>query len=138
MAAADLSTSLQISAAGMDVQVARIKVIAENLANQNTTGSSPGADAYRRRTISFQNSIDKALGVETVSVKSVGTDKSEQPLRYDPDNPAANKGGYVKTPNVNSFVELMDMRDAEQSYSANLNVASTTRTMLTRTLDLIK
>lgn len=136
--AADLNTSLQVSAAGMEVQVARIKIVAENLANQNTTGSAPGADAYRRRTISFQNQVDKALGVETVGVKSVGVDKSDQPLRYDPENPAANKDGYVKTPNVNSFVELMDMRDAEQAYSANLNVASTTRTMLNRTLDLIK
>ena len=136
--AADLNTSLQVSAAGMDAQVARIKVIAENLANQNTTGSSPGAEAYRRRTVSFQNKLDTALGVETVSVKSVGTDKSDQPLRFDPGNPAANKDGYVKTPNVNSFVELMDMRDAEQAYSANLNVASTTRSMLSHTLDLIK
>lgn len=136
--AADLSTSLQVSAAGMDAQTARIKIVAENLANQNTTGSTPGADAYRRRTVSFQNRIDKALGVETVSVKAVGVDKSEQPLKYDPGNPAADKNGYVKMPNVNSFVELMDMRDAEQSYSANLNVASTTRTMLNRTLDLLK
>ena len=136
--AGDLNTSLQVSAAGMQVQVARIKIVAENLANQSTTGSTPGADAYRRRTVSFQNQVDKALGVETVSVKAVGTDKTDQPLRYDPSNPAANKDGYVKTPNVNSFVELMDMRDAEQAYSANLNVASTTRTMLSRTLDLIK
>jgi flagellar basal-body rod protein FlgC len=135
---ADLSSSLQVSAAGMDVQVARIKVVAENLANQNTTGSTPGAEAYRRRTVSFQNRLDKELGVETVSVKAVGTDKSDQPLRYDPGNPAANKDGYVKTPNVNSFVELMDMRDAEQAYSANLNVASTTRNMLNSTLDLLK
>jgi flagellar basal-body rod protein FlgC len=136
--AADLNTSLQISAAGMDAQMARIKIIAQNLANQNTTGSSPGADAYRRKTVTFENRLDKALGVETVGVKSVGTDKSELPLKYDPSNPGADKNGYVKTPNVNSFVELMDMRDAEQSYSANLNVASTTRTMLTRTLDLLK
>jgi flagellar basal-body rod protein FlgC len=136
--AADLNASLPVSAAGMEAQMARIKVIAENLANQNTTGSSPGAEAYRRRTITFQNRLDKELGVETVSVKSVGTDKSDLPLRYEPGNPAANKDGYVKTPNVNSFIELMDMRDAEQSYSANLNVASTTRTMLTRTLDLLK
>ncbi len=135
---ADLNTSLQVSAAGMDAQVARIKVIAENLANQNSTGSTPGAEAYRRRTISFQSRMDKALGVETTKVRSVGTDKSDLPLRYDPSNPAANKDGYVKTPNVNSFVELMDMRDAEQSYSANLNVASTTRSMLTHTLDLLK
>jgi flagellar basal-body rod protein FlgC len=136
--AADLNTSLQVSAAGMDAQMARIKIIAQNLANQNTTGSSPGADAYRRKTVTFQNRLDKALGVETVGVKSVGTDKSELPLKYDPSNPGADKNGYVRTPNVNSFVELMDMRDAEQSYSANLNVASTTRTMLTRTLDLLK
>jgi flagellar basal-body rod protein FlgC len=86
--AADLGTSLQVSAAGMDVQVARIKIIAEHLANQSTTGSSPGADAYHRRTITFQNKLDKALGVETVSVKSVGIDKSQEPLRYDPENPA--------------------------------------------------
>ena len=136
--AADLNTSLQVSAAGMDAQTARIKVVAENLANQNTTGSTPGADAYRRRTVSFQSSLDKVLGVETVSVKKVGVDKSDQPLKYDPSNPAADKNGYVKMPNVNSFVELMDMRDAEQAYSANLNVASTTRTTLNRTLDLIK
>jgi flagellar basal-body rod protein FlgC len=136
--AADLNTSLQVSAAGMDAQMARIKIIAENLANQNTTGSSPGADAYRRKTVTFQNRLNKAIGVDTVGVKSVGTDKSELPLKYDPSNPAADKNGYLKTPNVNSFVELMDMRDAEQSYSANLNVASATRTMLTRTLDLLK
>jgi flagellar basal-body rod protein FlgC len=135
---ADLNSSLQVSAAGMDVQVARIKIIAENLANQNTTGSTPGAEAYRRRTVSFQNGLNKALGVETVGVKSVGTDKSDQPLKYDPGNPAANKDGYVKTPNVNSFIELMDMRDAEQAYSANLNVASTTRSMLNNTLELLK
>ena len=135
---ADLASSLTVSASGMDVQVARLRVIAENLANQNTTGGAPGAEAYRRRTISFQNHMDKAAGVEIVSVKKVAPDKSEQPLKYDPSNPAADKDGNVKTPNVNSFVELMDMRDAEHAYSANLNVASTTRGMLSRTLDLIK
>jgi flagellar basal-body rod protein FlgC len=136
--AADLSTSLQVSAAGMGVQTARIKIIAENLANQNTTGPGPGADAYRRRTVSFENRLDRALGVEKVQVKKVGVDKSDQPLKYEPGNPAADKNGNVKMPNVNSFIELMDMRDAEQSYTANLNVASTTRTMLSRTLDLLK
>jgi flagellar basal-body rod protein FlgC len=135
---ADLTTSLQVSAAGMDVQTARLRVIAENLANENTTGSSPGAPAYRRRTISFENRFDPSLGVETVRVKKVGRDPSPEPLRYDPSNPAANKDGYVKTPNVNSFIELMDMRDAEQTYSANLSAEAATRTMLNRTLDLLK
>ena len=135
---ADLNKSLQVSAAGMDVQTDRLKIIAENLANQSTTGPGPGSEAYRRRTISFENRLDRALGTDLVRVKRVGRDMSEQPRRYDPANPAADKDGYVKMPNVNSIVELMDMRDAEQSYSANLNVAAATRTMLNRTLDLLK
>ena len=135
---ADLSTSLQVSAAGMDAQTARLRVISENLANLNSTGSGPGAEAYRRRTVQFENKLDRALGIDTVRVKKVGRDQTEQPSKYDPSNPAADKNGYVKMPNVNSFIELMDMRDAQQSYSANLNAAATTRTMLNRTLDLLK
>lgn len=135
---ADLTTALRVSASGMDAQTARLRIIAENLANQNTTGPGPGAEAYRRRTISFQNRMDHAIGVETVTVKHVGQDKSDQPLRYEPGNPAANKDGYVKIPNVNSFIELMDMRDAEHAYTANLNVVSTTRSMLNRTIELLK
>ena len=129
---------MQQRPAGMDAQTARIRVIAENLANQNTTGPGPGADAYRRRVISFQNRLDKTLGAETVRVKRVEPDKTEQPLRYEPGNPASDKNGYVKTPNVSSFVELMDMRDAERSYSANLQVMSATRLMLNRTIELLK
>jgi flagellar basal-body rod protein FlgC len=134
----DLNTALGVSAAGMDAQTTRLRVIAENLANQNSTGSAPGADAYRRRTVTFENRLDRALGAETVRVRHVGRDMSDQPLKYDPANPGADKNGYVKTPNVNSFMELMDMRDAEQSYSANLSAASASRTMLNRTLDLLK
>ena len=136
--AGDLKASLGVSASGMDVQTARLRVIAENLANQNTTGSGPAAEAYRRRTIAFQNRMDKSLGVETVRVKKVGQDRGDQPLKYDPGNPAANKEGYVKMPNVNSFVELMDMRDAERSYSANLTAMSATRDMMNRTIELLK
>jgi len=134
----DLSTAMTISARGMDVQTERLQVIAENLANQNTAGSSPGADPYRRKTITFQNTMDQTLGASTVSVKSVGTDPSDFQTRYDPSNPAANTQGYVKLPNVNSFVEVMDMREAERSYSANLNAMEATRTMLTRTVEMLK
>jgi len=112
-------------------------VVAENLANADTTGSSPGADAYRRKTVSFETRMDSALGAETVRVKQVGRDASDLPLRYDPSNPAANAGGYVKTPNVSSFVEMMDMREAERSYSANLAVMQATRSMLTRTIGML-
>ncbi len=134
----DLDKAMTISARGMDVQTARLRVIAENMANQDSTGSTPGAAAYRRKTVTFENRMDQTLGVSTVQVKQIGTDPSEQQLRYDPSNPAANKDGYVKQPNVNSFVEVMDMREAERSYSANLSVMQATRDMLTRTIQLLK
>jgi flagellar basal-body rod protein FlgC len=136
--AGDLNQALNISATGMDVQTARLRVIAQNIANQDTTGSSPGADPYRRKTITFENSLDRAAGVDTVHVKNIGTDSSDLPLRYDPANPASNPEGYVKLPNVNSFVEVMDMREAERSYSANLAVMQATRGMLNKTIELLK
>jgi flagellar basal-body rod protein FlgC len=134
----DLSKALTISAHGMDVQGTRLRVISENVANADTTGSTPGADAYRRKTITFENKMDRALGVPTVGVQKVDTDKSELPLKFDPSNPAANSAGYVKTSNVNTFVEVMDMREAERSYSANVNVMQATRSMLSRTIDMLK
>ena len=134
----DISRALDVSSAGMDAQTSRLRVIAENLANQDTTGSTPGADPYRRKTVTFAETLDPALGTPTVSVKKIGTDMSDFTLKYDPSHPAANAQGYVKMPNVNSFVELMDMREAERSYSANLNVMQVTRSMLTRTIDLLK
>lgn len=134
----DLSKALAISARGMDAQGTRLRVIAENLANQDTTGSTPGADAFRRKTVSFENALDKNLGESTVRVHAVGKDTTDLPLRYDPSHPAANADGYVKMPNVNSFVEIMDMREAERSYSANVAVLQTTRGMLTRTIGMLK
>ena len=134
----DISKAIAISASGMDAQTARLRVIAENLANQDSTGSTPGAEPYRRKTITFENRLDKEMGLDTVRVKNVGVDKSDLPKRYDPSHPAADAEGYVRTPNVNSFVEIMDMREAQRGYSANLNVMEATRTMLTRTIDLLK
>ena len=134
----DLSQALSLSAAGMDAQTKRLRVIAENLANQDSTGSFPGATPYRRKTAVFENVLDQSLGAETVRVKSVVTDKAPFPQKYDPSNPAADASGYVRTPNVNSFVEMMDMREAERSYSANLNVMQASRSMLNRVIDLLK
>ena len=134
----DLDKALGIAAAGMDAQTARLRVIAENLANQDSTGSTPGADPYRRKTVTFQNSMDQEIGTEAVQVKQIGRDGSDFPLHYDPSNPAANADGYVKLPNVNSLVEVMDMREAERSYNANLSVMQAARSMLTRTIDLLK
>ena len=134
----DLAKALTISARGMDAQTTRLRVIAENLANQDTTGDTPGADPYRRKTVTFEDKMDAAIGGETVQVKEVGTDKSEFLKRYDPSHPAADAQGYVRLPNVNSFVEVMDMREAQRSFSANLNVMQVTRSMLTRAIDMLK
>lgn len=134
----DITKAIAISAAGMDAQTERLRVIAENLANQDSTGSTPGADPYRRKTVTFGDRLDKELGLKKVVVRSVGSDKSDFQLKFDPSNPAADAKGYVKTPNVNSFVEIMDMREAQRGYSANLNVMEVTRTMLTRTIGLLK
>ena len=134
----DIARALDISSAGMEAQTSRLRVIAENLANQDTTGSSPGADPYRRKTVTFAETMDSGTGTPIVEVKKVGHDMSDFTLKYDPSHPGANADGYVKMPNVNSFVELMDMREAERSYSANLNVMQATRSMLTRAIDLLK
>ena len=134
----DLTKAMAISARGMDAQGTRLRVIAENLANQDTTGSTPGADPYRRKTVSFENRMDQSLGTETVRVKDIGQDKSDLPLKYDPSHPAANADGYVRMPNVNSFVEVMDMREAQRSYSANLSVLQATRGMLSRVIGMLK
>ena len=135
---ADLTKSMTISAAGMEAQTLRLRVIAENLANQSTTGSAPGADPYRRKTIAFENQLDRATGLETVKVKEIGTDTGELPRRYEPGNPAADDQGYVKLPNVDSFIEMMDMREAERTYNANLAAMQASRSMLNRTIELLK
>jgi flagellar basal-body rod protein FlgC len=134
----DLDKALGIAASAMDAQTTRLRVIAENLANQDTTGSKPGADPYRRKTVTFENRLDRQLGTDTVRIKQIGRDSGEFQQRYDPSNPAASADGYVKLPNVNSLVEVMDMHEAERSYNANLAVMQASRSMLTRTIGLLK
>ena len=134
----DMTTTLEVSAKGMAAQNTRLRVIAENLANAVTTGSAPGADPYRRKTVTFENKLDKSIGTTVVDVRKIAHDTTPFPQKYDPGSPAADTNGYVKMPNVSSFVEVMDMKEAQRSYSANLNVLETTRGMMTHTLDLLK
>ena len=134
----DLISSLKISAAGMKVQGSRLRVIAENLANVDSLPTEPGKSPYRRKTIFFQNILDRKLGLILVEVKKVGLDKSEFSSRLDPSHPAANEDGYVKIPNVKTLVEVMDMREAQRSYEANLTAIRSARSMLTRTIDLLR
>src|SRR5512134_2671742 len=131
----DLMESLMISAAGMRAQGQRLRVVAENLANADSVAEVPGGDPYRRKTISFKNQLDRELGLETVQVKKVGEDQSDFRMKYDPGNPAADAKGYVKLPNVNSLIE---MREAQRSYEPNLKAIEVARSMLQRTIDLIR
>ena len=134
----DLMESLMISAAGMRAQGQRLRVVAENLANADSVSELPGGDPYRRKTISFKNQLDRELGMETVQVGKVGEDPSDFRMKYDPGNPAADTKGYVKLPNVNSLIEMSDMREAQRSYEANLRAIEVARSMLQRTIDLIR
>jgi flagellar basal-body rod protein FlgC len=134
----DLMKSIKISAAGMHVQGVRLKVIAENLANADSLASVKGGDPYRRKVVSFQNVLDRKLGAELVKVKNVDLDQSEFRKQFDANHPAADADGYVKLPNVNPLVELMDMREAQRSYEANLRIIDVSRNMLSRTIDLLR
>jgi flagellar basal-body rod protein FlgC len=134
----DLGKSLLVSTAGMQSQSMRLRVIAENLANAQSTAQTPGGDPYRRKVVSFKSEMDRAAGIEKVAVDRVERDASDFERRYDPGHPAADKDGYVLMPNVNSMVEMMDMREAQRSYEANMNAMSAARTMLMRTIDMLR
>lgn len=134
----ELFDSMYISASGMRAQGERLRVIAENLANVDSVGETPGADPYRRKVITFKNELDRAMGADMVRVSKVGTDTSDFRKKYDPGSPAADKDGYVSLPNVNALVEMTDMREAQRSYEANLKVIEASRSMLSRTIDVLR
>ena len=133
-----LEKSMIVSAAAMKAQGTRLRVIAENVANANSTADRPDGDPYRRKIVTFHNVLDRELEARVVRVRRIRGDQSDFGLRFDPQHPAANKDGYVKTPNVNSLIEMTDMREAHRSYEANLNMIEVTKSMLSRTLDLLR
>ena len=132
------TAALKVAASGLGAQSERLRVVSENLANAQSTGTTPGSDPYRRKTISFQNELDRQSGLDLVKVKKVGLYPSEFTRKYDPNNPAADNQGYVKLPNVNALIEMSDMREAQRSYEANLKVIEVARGMLTRTIDILR
>ena len=134
----DLMKSIMIAAAGLKAQSGRMRIIAENLANSGSTAQTPDGDPYRRKMVTFENYYDRELGAHTVRPGRVTFDQTEFSQRHDPSHPAADERGYVKMPNVNTLVEMMDMRQAQRSYEANLNVVRSTRTMAVRTLDILR
>ncbi len=134
----DFQQSLMISAAGLRAQSVRMRVIAENMANQNSIAAEANQDPYRRKTILFKNVLDRELGVDVVKVDRISFDKSEFGQKYDPGHPAANAEGYVTTTNVSGIVENMDLRQAQRTYESNLNAIEAAKNMMTRTVELLR
>lgn len=134
----DLVNSMHIAASGMKAQSDRMRVVSENIANADSTGSKPGEAPYRRKVLSFRSELDRELGADKVKVYKYGYDKSDFNRRYDPGHPAADADGYVLTPNVNPVMEMVDMREAQRGYEANLNVIEVSKSMLERTVDMLR
>ncbi|MCM2396107.1 flagellar basal body rod protein FlgC [Rhizobium sp. S95] len=133
-----LSASLKIAGSGLEAQSTRLRIVSENIANSRTTGDTPGADAYRRKIITFDSELDRASGTTLVHVKKLGVDRSDFVEEYDPDHPAADENGMVKLPNVNMLIEMADLREANRSYEANLQTIRQTRDLISATIDLLK
>jgi flagellar basal-body rod protein FlgC len=135
----EIMNAMSVSASGMRAQGTRLRVISENVANAETTGETPGADPYRRQTILFKNVLDKELGVNKVKVSDIDQDmKTELPVKYIPDHPAADERGYVKMPNVNTLIEIMDVREAQRSYEANIGIMEQSRAMAQQVVDMLR
>jgi flagellar basal-body rod protein FlgC len=134
----DFIKTLAIAASGLRAQAGRMRIISENIANADSTPSSPGTDPYRRKVPTFRAEFDRSVGAQLVELGKVQTDQSEFRLKYEPGHPSADKDGNVKYPNVNTLVEMADMREAQRSYEANINVVTATRRMLQRTIDILK
>ena len=134
----DFLKTMAIAASGLRAQAGRMRVISENIANADSTPNKPGANPYRRKVLSFTSEFDRVLDARTVALGKVQTDNSEFRLKYEPGHPAADVNGNVKYPNVNSLVEMTDMREAQRSYEANVNVIGATRRMIQRTIDILK
>lgn len=134
----DLVNSMDIAAYGMRAQSDRLRVVSQNIANAESVGKTPGEAPYRRKTISFRNMMDKEMGTEVVKVSKYAADKSDFVKKYAPGHPAADKDGYVMYPNVNVMVEMVDMREAQRAYEANLNVIDVSKNMIMQTVNMIK
>ena len=134
----DLNKTIEIAISGMKAQAERLRVVSENLANADSLPTAPDQLPYRRKIITFRNVLDESIGADEVRIAKIDTDRSQFNKIYQPNHPAADASGYVLSPNVNSLVELMDMREAERSYQANMDVVSTSRTMMSNTINLLK
>jgi flagellar basal-body rod protein FlgC len=133
-----LNAAIKIAGSGLEVQSARLRIVSENLANAQSTGAAPGANPYARKTVTFESEMDQALGADLVRIKTVGVDRSPFRVEQDPGSPAADSKGFVKLPNVNILMEMADMREANRSYEANLQVVKQATNLNAANLDLLR
>lgn len=138
MSAMDLIKSMMVAASGLKAQSGRMRIIAENIANADSASRVPGGDPYQRQVPTFQQKLDREIGTHVVSLGRPVFDKSEFKLKYMPGHPGADENGYVKMPNVNGMVEAMDMREAQRSYEANLNLIQASRRMISQTIEILR
>jgi flagellar basal-body rod protein FlgC len=134
----DFLKSISIAASGLRAQAGRMRILSENLANADSTTPTNGADPYRRRIPTFRSEVDRALDARVIAMGPVRTDQSDFRLKHEPGHPAADANGNVRYPNVNPMIEMTDMREAQRSYEANINVIGATRRMIQRTLEILK
>jgi flagellar basal-body rod protein FlgC len=134
----DFVRSMGIATSGLRAQAGRMRVISENIANADSTAPTAGGDPYRRKVPTFSSALDRTLDAQVVTLGKIRPDQTAFRIRHEPSNPAADAAGNVKYPNVNPLVEMTDMRDAQRSYEANLNIISATRRMLSLTLNILK
>jgi flagellar basal-body rod protein FlgC len=134
----DFVRSMGIATSGLRAQAGRMRVISEDIANADSTSATAGGDPYRRKVPTFSSALDRAMDAQVVTLGKIRPDQSAFHVKYDPSNPSADAAGNVKYPNVNPLVEMTDMREAQRSYEANLNIISATRRMIQRTLDILK
>jgi flagellar basal-body rod protein FlgC len=134
----DFMKTLAIAASGLRAQAGRMRIISENIANADSTPTAAGAEPYRRKMPTFTSELDRSMDVQLVELGKTQIDSSDFRMKYEPGHPAADQNGNVKYPNVNSIVEMADMREAQRSYEANINVVTATRRMIQRTIDILK
>ena len=134
----DFVKSMGIAASGLRAQAGRMRVISENIANSDSTAQQAGGDPYRRKIPTFTSQLDRTLDARVVALGPVRTDPSDFHIKHEPGHPAADAAGNVRLPNVNPLIEMTDLRDAQRSYEANLNVIGATRRMIARTLDILR
>lgn len=134
-------SSLDISSSGLFAQRTRMDVIANNIANADSTRTANGGP-YRREMVTFSAAYNNALGNKSqpdgVSVSSIVEDPTDYRTVYDPGHPDADANGYVRMPNVNIIEEMTDMISATRAYEANVTALNATKSMISSAIDIGK